>query len=1304
MTFGNKYHSLSSRYANNYSPHRLQPTPAAFTRKRPYSPPRPPSPAYPYMSPSRNPSSARRRRRDIDSPHSSSQSSYDPSIRPQKRHRRAPLSTIAPKNLYDGTSVSQSTVIHCASFSQGALGCISTAVERKLGVRGLAQEGVAHLWDVRGNPPSLRLRSTLHHQSRVFRAALCSDSLTAVTTSQDGIARVWSAVGNEYTADRLSFYQPFRNARACALSPDAKYVAVSFYSGSKKPTYEGGDCISSFKSQVFVRQLQTDSIVFEQVEKGIADQIVLAENASIIAIGLCGVTPAPKIARRHRILLYNKRGTLLLSLHDCFPPEQHSCTAWHMSMTGDRLALCSKSNQLQVYLGGNRREWDRTPTVLSSQSFHSFRQCRFARNPDILAAVGISGKSGESVLGLFRVSDGTALFVVPMQVPIANVLDIHPYTSQSHAMDAKNTAHSVSVVSAVSGKASRPGSLLNLHVYSDPRETKGAQRFSKPESKSRKAEQRAPEKMAVDNSRNTHFVNTGFVPFRLCRDPSPLRQVHLESPSASRSSAALKSSESSVQTPLHNRFASWSFDRTAKQTLTSCETESQNLRRGEKHQYVGEKISNVPDPVEGALKNCDPSPEEKGVSCPESCISPKADTAQLLKNHKNTKARDASVPTTTRESSTKSKGLVNSNEPVSSIEPGSLSNSKSYEAQLESHVKTKKSATPLSEHKLDSTNASTENDQNVIQEKQLIIDKDKNTWRRSETEEDKNGCEKKPSHTEEPLSMQNKAASETKKGCFKANQQDGSDICPDKEKLARQPAHQEELPKAPSKKNDMKNCPPKTLVPVPETNLKQDDACENNEVRVNTSVDPKDFGRGNRSKNGSAVIEKNAKKGGQAEKGSVTIQDARNHVNESCEKEKVESLSAISTPQSDDWTPATRFAAMEQIRMRDAKSTANTGENEHPTPQILKRGVTGSKDNQILKDVHKKQVSVENEDAKLVLQNEVGTETLSECTENLSRTPLNKGGSHRDLLTATKNIKTEMQPIMVNRSTTTPASGNERQGERARDDSKGGGGTADLIRAPTFITQEAEARGVLRASEQQKTQQILKEDRHLCAPNEISTKSIGVLNKECHTTPLTVQDKEAPAWPTVDAQLGPDENKIHMVEDEPDGQDTHVKVPSRYLERCRKVFSEACQAFQVADMNTLTNQDAYTIMLGFTEKELNYVEKKSVAKIIYDIVGIRNACSLPMFIDAFGQILETVRASRIEYWTGVFSRATCKAGESILVFHARDLLKGERDQGNISLGQKWTDTELEALFERISDGMLVDLASFLHCVDEVLDS
>eukprot|EP00178_Gracilaria_changii_P027731 TRINITY_DN910_c0_g1_i14.p1 TRINITY_DN910_c0_g1~~TRINITY_DN910_c0_g1_i14.p1 ORF type:complete len:1283 (-),score=166.15 TRINITY_DN910_c0_g1_i14:12817-16665(-) len=1282
MTFANNYPSLSSKYANNYPP------PASFTRKRPYTPPRPLSPAYSHFSPTRHPHSGRLRRREPDSPHSSSHSSYTvPLRRPQKRRRSAPVSSAVPRDPHDA-SHAQPANIFCATFSQAALCCIA-----------LRSGGLAHVCDVSPNPQSLKLRSTLRHPGKVFRGALSSDASIAVTTCQDGNARVWSASGVDYMPKTLSFPRPFRNARACALSPDARYAAVSFYRGLKR-LVDDHDFISSFQSQIFIVHLQTNAPIFDVLEPGIADQVILSENASVIAIGLHGVSPARKIARRHKIALYKRDRTAIAAIRDRFPPEKPGCTAWHMSATGDMLALCSRNNDLEVYRSGPRKDWAQEPTVLRPHAFHSFSQCRFGRNPDILAAIGSNAKSRDSILGLFRVSNATLLFTIPVQVSICNVLDIYPYVSLSNRMETENAIHTVAVVSINSGKTSNPGLPLSLYQLSESKEPKRKERLPPPEMKSTASEQQTREPVPVHNSSKSLRPLSRATPFRLCRDPSPIHQMRLESPSASRSSAAMKSSESSAQTPLHNRFASWLNDDHMKPTQTS-ETESQNSRRGGKVSRAGGKGSLLSSGKEGALKCTDPSQTEKDVTQKELDTSSNANTAEVIENEKVKILRDVDGHIASQDSLKKSQGIVKTGERVRRTKTSSVPDLKNSEAQNNPQPQSKKSKSPSSAERVLNPASSKENPQKNVRKRVPALDgKEKSTLRPSKTEQKNNSNTEK----EGPAIHAGGAPSAQNLKSLKLSlpvKGENGDSEGDKLQGSCNPQRQEEKLVTQSKQS----APGKAYLKTERRQISSEQVShvpgQNSEASMHELKETEQLMSAvSDGKKDNAVV---PKEGGERccfSAGSPNkVNIDHTPLDDACEKEKCENTSVISTPQSDDWTPATRFAAREHKRLGRTESTGTENGTVHTIPLTLKKGMPANF--QSSEDANQKHVDVACEKGEYAPQNVMRDGSLFNSTRNSELHSLNKGSYDQNISTKPKIVKKEAQPCVVEEFVGNPGLGMEEK-SAARENQRREVCAVDLV-SPQYRGPQTVEVGKAVVSGEGVDESKPESCRVVSVSNGIQSKISSAEGKQFQAVPVPLGGKEA-RWSAVRVEKGPEQHAMSEQEDERDDHDNHTTIPARLLQECRKAFSDACRNFRVPDMNTLTNQEAYTTMLRFTQNELCYAEKKGIAKIIYDIVGSQNACSLQMFIDAFGLILARVKASRREQWTEVFSRATCKEGESILVFHARDLLKLEHVHGNIRMAEKWTDDALESLFERVADGMLVDLTSFLQSVDEVLDS
>ncbi|CAN8064459.1 unnamed protein product [Agarophyton chilense] len=1212
-----------------------------------------------------------------------------------------------------------------STLSDRTLHCVSTGVEHK--------EGVAYVWDVTSHPLSLKLRGKLRHPSRVYRAVLSSDASTAITTCQDGDIRVWSAAGKDYNMKKLPFHRSCKNARSCAISEDGKYAAVSFYKGSRRGIEnDRSNPVSTFQSEVFVFRLKSSLELFRTTEDGIADQVMLSENASVIAIGLCGVHPAPKVARGHRIVLVNNLGRLLTIIRDSFPPDQHGCTSWHMSPNGSMLSLCSKNNNLHVYHSGHRKDWTQPPTILESRAFQKFSRCRFVGNSDLLCAVGTAGKFKEAILGLFRVSDATLLFVLPVHISIGTILDIHPYISVSDRPQFDNPSISLSFISA---KASKSGPVLNLNNFSNSRES------------SCKATGLSHSELKIPDSTSGHHLNnssrspeknqttnSGHTPFRLCRDPSPLSAPRTESPSASRSSAAMRSSDSSSKTPLHSRFASWLIDNEGKCSVTRSETELGQSGFCE-NQTSGQNKDPTP-PGSGELVL-----DRQRQACrrlPNDHITP------LLEKQKSTQLREADVHIATQGSSEKPPTLMNTKsmnrlKPVSlsksGLEPKSRTKSETENAGIlhESHLKSKKSLSPSSTDKQIIFPVPEENSSIGLREKTLVQnekdDKALSTLEAPNIETSSNQ-RKETLHGQVASLKQNFKASEYSSSTgHNSNTKEHHQRCkPQPKQRVMQPCTQNENV---VKTLQKKTCEPSSPVqkcthdPVQKSREKMS-AIVNDEKSKLGDLEQKENDPGLREDKSIRMTEGKAQRRSLHDEGRGKTCDSHTTLKKIRDKDKdKERTTALSeSPQSEDWTPANRFAAREHNRMRKSatvcKVNGSTQDLKSPT---LRKSVPDPNNTKSPSKANQEQVRAENETTRPASREAM----LAKST--LKRSRGCKGGivekcSHDLSMLTKQNVKTEATAIPNERDLVIVQEINktkETTGEPQRKEDS----------CIVVISSRAGSAQELRACDPSKSVVFKVEDipdsaHDLSVPKETPVQNSGVGGEHLRTPSVDDKDKQplprtaahnslgADNTRTTSAQreihqtmahksLGTDNTTTASTQREINSERNPKSIPARYLELCTKAFVEACRAFQVPDINTLTNQEAYTTMLGLVEREFGFTEKKCVAKMIYDVVGIQNACTLQMFIEAFQQILERVIALRRLFWADVFSRATCKAEESILLFHARDLLKAEHRRGRIHMTEQWTDSELESLFERVSDGMLVNIKSFLQCVDRIID-
>lgn len=165
------------------------------------------------------------------------------------------------------------------------------------------------------------------------------------------------------------------------------------------------------------------------------------------------------------------------------------------------------------------------------------------------------------------------------------------------------------------------------------------------------------------------------------------------------------------------------------------------------------------------------------------------------------------------------------------------------------------------------------------------------------------------------------------------------------------------------------------------------------------------------------------------------------------------------------------------------------------------------------------------------------------------------------------------------------------------------------------------------------------------------------------------------------------------------GEQRNYLVP---LQRARSAFRKACQNLNDSFKMVLTNHKAFMTMLEVIGVENVSIDKKLVAKVVYDKGGINNACAEDVFLEGFYDLYREVRATRRRQWEEVFATAISEEGESLLVFHARDLVKKESKRLRANLASEWRDDVIDELFETEAAGMLVDLDAFVRGTEKIL--
>lgn len=429
--------------------------------------------------------------------------------------------------------------------------------------------------------------------------------------------------------------------------------------------------------------------------------------------------------------------------------------------------------------------------------------------------------------------------------------------------------------------------------------------------------------------------------------------------------------------------------------------------------------------------------------------------------------------------------------------------------------------------------------------------------------------------------------------------------------------------------------------------------------------------------------------------GSNSLSPIRGETNRPAEdqRERNEIISLLDSPDSNDWTPATRYAVRAQNKRGSTTAYVQNSTKEYSTLNELKIKVFCP--------------SVSTKGVRRCTEANPGSQT-NVCTSFATdkeglKSPSNSGTALSDpvansvpTLNAKETMDNQISPITAARDFVKICEDGDRAASSKAND---GLETVEEYDKPIGLIDDD-----LRSRENGygKIERAVVDSATFGTPKNDTPKQ-GRMRKEEglslkeHGNPNCkrelVVDSMRPKLsfvPLANAVLKTDEK-------------TTASVPIEALKRCKDLFAEALQKVVVTERNTLTNQEAYTTMLSFVQKEGVYTDKKSIARVIYRTVGIKNSCTLEMFVESFTQIFAHSRALRRQRWTAVFTAATCDEGESILVFHARDLMKTEYEEGHVHIDRKWTDDTIESVFEQVSDGILVDLPSFLRGVEELLD-
>lgn len=898
------------------------------------------------------------------------------------------------------------------------------------------------------------------------------------------------------------------------------------------------------------------------------------------------------------------------------------------------LAICSKHDDLRVHHAGPRQSWSSDPTILSSSIAHSFVICRFMHDHDLLAAVGTSTTTNQACLLVFRISTASLLFHIQTQSNPAAVHDIYPRISISNPYDPQLHVPFPRILTSAYPNAA---DLFNLKLQpSHSLDVNKSQSSSlSPSTPRQSAKQPTPQ-------------------FHLCREPSLVVNRRPPSPPSS----MIKSSDSSTRTPLHSRFRNWVTD---LQDKGSSQNASPSGIRWRNQQASGNQPpTSVPDHVDDnrpkAVAQCSEKLVPPVTLTPHAVLPPKQKAAERS-------AIDVSQASPQPSSSTKSLREKEDNE-----NPKKLHTEKTLPTPKQQSKPTLLNSKDSNKQRENTPATAAHDEQKLIGEKKTGTDE---TLSRN-----KGG----PHQVQGALTQDLMERDEVSSRVINTSGTDG--CCKDK------PRSDTKTAKVTSKNNATPQSQESTHGT---TNGCQEKHCDNpkkKKIDSNTLNKPQDLKCVQPGQSGTR----------QVINGSSSVPkepECRGELGKPSEKQRVQSepISVLDSPDSIDWTPATRYAVREQNKRGIAKSHAPDSSKKDPASDesTMHAPDAGAPTKSVAGCTNPNHES----------QTKVCTNLATE--QDGSRSSSNSGTGVSDPVpkntpTVNANVKLGRQASQI--TAVQDLVNNCKNGSKAAT-AKAADGSKNIQarERPTGLAHDALRSHEIAGGKVEKV--------------EAARATVGIIEVESLKQGAFRKEDGLPAKsgvsPECKQELVMDRTrpKLDLNTTHNSKQKTEEKIqgsaPMEILERCKHVFARALQNGGATERYTLTNQRAYTTMLSFAQKEGVYTDKRSMARIIYETVGIKNSCTLEMFVDSFMQIFARSRALRKQRWTTVFSAVICDEGESILVFHARDLMKAEVNEGRIHLDDRWTDGAIESVFERVSDGILVDLQSFLRGVDEILD-
>lgn len=222
-------------------------------------------------------------------------------------------------------------------------------------------------------------------------------------------------------------------------------------------------------------------------------------------------------------------------------------------------------------------------------------------------------------------------------------------------------------------------------------------------------------------------------------------------------------------------------------------------------------------------------------------------------------------------------------------------------------------------------------------------------------------------------------------------------------------------------------------------------------------------------------------------------------------------------------------------------------------------------------------------------------------------------------------------------------------------------------------------------------------DNHAAVPDELETKSKELERSNSGWTKAKTIKKGELAIP--DEEDG--KNKSLKLSVKAEGKNVE-SIASALEGRAKEVFNTMGSLVTEDGHRYLSGSHAFTGLVALLGTSIIWIGDRQVAELVYRKVGTRNVCTFDIFVQVFCDLIEEVQVQRRQRLEELFGEAAMPNEDSLIVFHARDTLKEELRKRGLGFEPKWTDEEMDSIFENVSSGMLVSAEAFIRASERIL--